>query len=83
MRQTKGTARGAGVADIFAIADPDFLCAAKTVMEHYGQDAASHCAKRADQLLHTGDVEGSTVWRGILAAVEELQRHRREGEAVN
>jgi len=30
-----------------------------------------------------GDVDGSAVWRRILAAIEELQRGPREDEAVN
>ena len=65
------------------IADPDYLYAAKIVIEHYGQGAASHCAKRANHLLRIGDMDGNTVWRRILAAIEELQRGRREGEAAN
>jgi len=83
MRQTKITARGSVVVDSFAIADPDYLYAAKIVIEHYGQGAASHCAKRANHLLRIGDMDGNTVWRRILAAIEELQRGRREGEAAN
>jgi hypothetical protein len=38
---------------------------------------------RADLLLEEGDIDGSGVWRRILAAIEELQRGREEGEAVN
>jgi len=34
-------------------------------------------------LAGEGDVEGAAVWRQITAAVEELQRERRQGEAVN
>jgi hypothetical protein len=40
-------------------------------------------AGRADRLLDDGDVGGAAVWRRILAAIEELQRERREGEAIN
>ena len=83
MRRKNGIAHGAVVSDIFAIADPDYLYAAKIVMDHYGRGAASHCAKRANHLLRTGDVDGCTVWRRILAAIEELRRGRREGEPVN
>ena len=38
---------------------------------------------RADLLLEDGDTEGAAIWRRILAAIEELMRGRREGEAVN
>jgi hypothetical protein len=34
-------------------------------------------------LAGESDVEGAAVWRQITAAVEELQRERRPGEAVN
>jgi hypothetical protein len=30
-------------------------------------------AGRADELLEDGDIDGSAVWRRILAAIEELQ----------
>jgi hypothetical protein len=65
------------------IADPDYLHAATLVIEHYGQGAARHCAKRANQLLHAGDVDGSMVWRGIAAAIEELQRGPRQGDPIH
>jgi hypothetical protein len=41
-----------------------------------------HAAGRADELLDDGDIDGAAVWRRILAAIEELQRGRREDEAV-
>jgi hypothetical protein len=63
------------------IADPDYLHAATLVIDHYGQGAAWHCVKRAN--LHVGDVDGSTVWRRIGAAIEELQRGRRKGDSLN
>ncbi len=30
-----------------------------------------------------GSLDGAAVWRGILAAIEELRRGKREGEAIN
>jgi hypothetical protein len=33
--------------------------------------------------LEGGDVTGHAVWRRVTAAVEELQRGRREGESLN
>jgi len=38
---------------------------------------------RTAVLAGDGDIEGAAVWRQITAAVEELQRERRPGEAVN
>jgi hypothetical protein len=83
MLRAKITARGAVVVDSFAIADPDYLYAAKMVIEHYGRGTASHCAKRANHLLHIGDMDGNTVWLRILADIEELKRGRRENELLN
>jgi hypothetical protein len=65
------------------IDDPDIFRAAKLVIDREGAEAASFAAGRADQLLEEGDLDGSAVWRRILAAIEELRRGRREGEAVN
>jgi hypothetical protein len=39
--------------------------------------------RRSDELQEAGDVEGVMLWRRILAAIEELQRGRREDEALN
>jgi hypothetical protein len=65
------------------IDDPDIYRAAKLVIDQHGDQAGDFAASRADQLLDDGDTEGSAVWRRILEAIEELQRGRREGQAVN
>jgi hypothetical protein len=53
------------------------------VMDQWGEEAATFAGDRADQLLEDGDIDGALVWRRILAAIEELQRERRESEPVN
>jgi hypothetical protein len=65
------------------IDDPDIYRAAKLVIDRQGAEAATFAASRVDQLLEEGDLDGSAVWRRILAAIEELQRGPREDEAVN
>ena len=65
------------------IDDPDIYHAAKLVIDREGEGAATFAADRADALLEKGDLDGSAVWRRILAAIEELQRERREDEPVN
>ena len=65
------------------IEDPGIYRAAKLVIDQRGEEAATFAGDRADQLLEDGDIDGALVWRRILAAIEELQRARREGEAVN
>ena len=51
------------------IDEPDIFRAAKLLMDHHGDDAALRAARRADELLEEGDVDGSAVWGRILAAV--------------
>ena len=40
-------------------------------------------AERADSFLEAGDVDGSAVWKRVLAAIGEIQREEpREGESA-
>ena len=61
----------------------DIYRAAKLVIDRHGDDAALYAATRTAVLAGESDVEGNAVWRQITAGVEELQRERRTGEAVN
>jgi len=61
----------------------DIYRAAKLVVDRHGEDAPLYAAARTAVLAGEGDVEGAAVWRQITVAVEELQRARRPGEAVN
>jgi hypothetical protein len=65
------------------IDDPDIFRAAKLLIDQHGDDAPIRAAQRADVLLEEGDMDGALVWRRILDAIDELQRGRREGEALN
>ena len=65
------------------VSDPDIFRAAKLLIDQHGEEALLRAAERADLLLEDGDTEGAAIWRRILAAIEELMRGRREGEAVN
>jgi hypothetical protein len=53
------------------------------VIGRHGDGDAIYAAARTAVLTGEGDVEGAAVWRQITAAIEELQRERRPGEAVN
>ena len=63
--------------------DPDIFRAAKLYIDQHGADATLHAAERVVGLLKDGDLEGATVWKRILRAIEERGRGRQEGEAVN
>jgi hypothetical protein len=65
------------------IDEPDIFRAAKLLIDQYGQAADSRAIERVPQLLNHGDTEGALIWRRIVAAIEELGRGRRAGEAVN
>ena len=55
------------------VADIDIWQTAKLYVEKYGEDAATHAAMRADELMEAGDMEGRGVWLRILATVKKLQ----------
>jgi hypothetical protein len=65
------------------IPDLDIYRAAKVLVEQHGEDAPIRAAERTDGLLEDGDIEGAAIWRAIVAAIEELQRGRQDGESVN
>ena len=61
----------------------DIYRAAKLVIDRHGEEASLYAAARTAVLAGEGDEEGAAVWRQIATAVEELQRERRAGEALN
>ena len=63
--------------------DPDIYRAAKLLADQHGEDPPIWAAERGDGLLEDGDTEGTLVCQMIVRAVEELQRGRWPGEAVN
>jgi hypothetical protein len=65
------------------IDDPDIFRAAKLMIEQHGDEASRRAARRANDLERTGGTAGCAIWRPIVAAIEELQRGRRDGESVN
>ncbi len=61
----------------------DIWRSANVMVKRYGEDAALEAAKRADELLEAGDMDGCAIWKRIVAAVEDLQRTKpRQNEAV-
>lgn len=66
------------------IADIDIWRTAWLMIDRYGEGAEFEAASRADKLLEDGDLEGATVWRRVLAAMDEMRRtERKSGQAVN
>ncbi len=66
------------------IPDLDIWRAARVMVKHYGESAATEAAMRADEFLDQGIIDGQRVWTRIVQAIEELQRERpREGEVLH
>jgi hypothetical protein len=65
------------------ISDLDVCRAAKLFVDQHGEDVGTRAAQRADELLQDGDTEGAAIWRAIMGAIEELQRDKHQGEALN
>ena len=53
--------------------DRDIWIAANEMIKLYGDDATVHAAIRADALQHQEDEEGYSVWKRIVAAINELR----------
>jgi hypothetical protein len=56
------------------IDDLDTFHAADVLIKRHGADAAIDAARRADEYLAAGDLEGCALRKRILAAVLELTR---------
>jgi hypothetical protein len=57
------------------VSELDILRGAKAVLDHHGEDALTHAARRADAMLERGDVQGYDVWLAILAVLESARAH--------
>jgi len=64
------------------IADLDIHRSAWLMIRRYGEDAAAQAARRGDELLDNGDLDGMLVWHAIISAIRRLQAERPEPEEV-
>jgi hypothetical protein len=66
------------------ISDRDIWRTARAVIEQHCERAELHAAQRADALLAEGGVDGSRVWKRVLAAITAIRRPTpMQGERVN
>ena len=54
------------------LTDLDIYRSAKLLIDQHGADALIEAARRADELLDAGDLDGQLVWLKIRKAVLEL-----------
>ena len=57
----------------------DILRTAKLLADQYGRRATIHAAMKADALLEAADLDGYSVWRRIIRAIEEMQLTQANG----
>ena len=50
----------------------DLYRAAKVVIDQHGDEAAIYAAMRADEFLEKGDIIAASMWKLIVAKIEEL-----------
>jgi hypothetical protein len=55
------------------ISDLDIWRAANLLIQRHGANAEIEAAKRADQMLERGDLDGHAVWKQIMRAIVALQ----------
>ncbi len=61
--------------------DIDIYRSANELIKQHGEVADIEAARRADERLAAGDMEGEAVWLRIVKAVEELLSEERPGGA--
>ena len=49
---------------------------AERVTDRHGDEAPIHAAMQAEAMLAKGDLDGATVWRGIVLTINELFEER-------
>lgn len=57
--------------------DLDIYRTAMLLIQQHGANAALHASARHDELLGAGDIDGSAVWKRVLAAIDTLRAERR------
>ena len=50
----------------------DLYRAAKVVIDQHGDEAAIYAAMRADEFIEKGDIIAASMWKLIVARIEEL-----------
>ena len=58
-----------------AIEDLDIYRVAKLMIDRHGADrAAVEAARRSDEFSLAGDVDGATIWRRVVNAIEQITK---------
>lgn len=62
----------------------DIWRTAKILIDAHGEGASIEAAMRADQGVEDGNGDVVKVWKRVMTAIDELQRHKpADGESVN
>lgn len=52
----------------------DIWRTAQILMDAHGEEAVIQAAMRADACLDQGNLEGISVWKRVMAAIQDLQK---------
>lgn len=63
--------------------DLDIIRAAKVVIDEHGDEAALHAATMADEFLEKGDLVAASMWKLILAKIDELRDLEPDKETIH
>ena len=64
------------------VAELDVYRTARVLIRQHGADAPIHAAMRHDALLERGDLEGASVWKRVLAALDVLLTTERSDDTT-
>jgi hypothetical protein len=73
-------ARGARLASLAMIDDREIWACANLLLKQHGENAWFVVARRADELLAQGEVEGRRTFLRILARIKELETSNPGGQ---
>ena len=61
----------------------DLYRAAKVVIDRHGDEAAIYAAMRADEFIEKGDIIAASMWKLIVAKIEELSAVDAENDTLH
>ena len=64
------------------ISDSDIYRVADLLIRQHGDDALIYAVRKASAMFEERDMEGATVWKQVLEAVEELLSKVRPQDAL-
>ena len=58
---------------VYRMDEKDIYRSAKLLIDQHGADASINAAMRIDALIESEDIDGVSVWKRVLRAIEDLR----------